>query len=38
MTTRHVDLSGGRIRYEEAGEGPPIVFVHGLFVDGDLWR
>jgi pimeloyl-ACP methyl ester carboxylesterase len=28
----------GTIRYAESGEGPPIVFVHGLLVDGRLWR
>ena len=28
----------GTIRYREAGAGPPIVFVHGLLVNGDLWR
>ena len=38
MSTKHVDLSTGRIRYREAGEGPPMVFVHGLLVDGRLWR
>jgi pimeloyl-ACP methyl ester carboxylesterase len=31
-------LSQGTIQYREAGEGPPIVFVHGLLVDGRLWR
>ena len=38
MSTKHVDLSAGRIRYRDVGEGPPIVFVHGLLVDGRLWR
>ena len=38
MSTKHVDLSAGRIRYRDAGDGPPIVFVHGLLVDGRLWR
>ena len=38
MSIGHVDLSAGRIRYRDAGEGPPIVFVHGLLVDGQLWR
>jgi pimeloyl-ACP methyl ester carboxylesterase len=38
MSTKHVDLSSGRIRYRDTGEGPPIVFVHGLLVDGRLWR
>jgi pimeloyl-ACP methyl ester carboxylesterase len=33
-----VKLTQGTIRYRESGEGPPIVFVHGLLVDGSLWR
>jgi pimeloyl-ACP methyl ester carboxylesterase len=32
------NLSQGTIHYRESGEGPPIVFVHGLLVDGRLWR
>jgi pimeloyl-ACP methyl ester carboxylesterase len=32
-----VELSAGTIRYREAGEGRPIVFVHGYLVDGRLW-
>ena len=28
----------GTVRYRESGEGPPIVFLHGLLVDGQLWR
>jgi pimeloyl-ACP methyl ester carboxylesterase len=31
-------LSQGTIQYRESGEGPPIVFMHGLLVDGRLWR
>jgi pimeloyl-ACP methyl ester carboxylesterase len=31
-------LSQGTIKYRETGEGPPIVLVHGLLVDGRLWR
>src|SRR3954453_3527316 len=31
-------LSQGPIHYPESGAGPPIVFVHGLLVDGRLWR
>ena len=39
MGTQHIDLSSGRIRYRDTGgDGPPIVFVHGLLVDGRLWR
>ncbi len=35
---RHeVDLPAGRVRYREAGEGKPVVFVHGYLVDGRLW-
>ncbi len=34
---REVDLPAGRVRYREAGEGRPIVFVHGYLVDGRLW-
>jgi pimeloyl-ACP methyl ester carboxylesterase len=32
-----VDLPAGRIRYRDAGEGKPVVFVHGYLVDGRLW-
>ena len=34
---REIELPAGRIRYREAGEGKPIVFVHGYLVDGRLW-
>jgi pimeloyl-ACP methyl ester carboxylesterase len=33
-----VDLDAGTIYYRESGSGPPIVFAHGLLVDGTLWR
>lgn len=33
-----VDVPQGTIVYRERGSGPPIVFVHGLLVNGDLWR
>jgi pimeloyl-ACP methyl ester carboxylesterase len=33
-----VELSAGTIRYRERGSGPAVVFVHGLLVNGDLWR
>jgi pimeloyl-ACP methyl ester carboxylesterase len=35
---REVQLSQGTVRYRERGSGEPIVFVHGVFVNGDLWR
>ena len=33
-----VELTAGTIRYRDTGQGPPMVFVHGLLVDGTLWR
>jgi pimeloyl-ACP methyl ester carboxylesterase len=36
--TAEVRLPEGAIRYRDAGEGEPIVFVHGLLVDGSVWR
>jgi pimeloyl-ACP methyl ester carboxylesterase len=35
---REVSLTQGTIRYRDTGEGQPIVFVHGLLVNGLLWR
>lgn len=35
---RRVDIPAGAISYRERGDGPPIVFVHGVAVNGDLWR
>lgn len=36
--TREVRLEQGTIRYREWGSGPPVVFVHGILVNGGLWR
>jgi pimeloyl-ACP methyl ester carboxylesterase len=33
-----VKIPQGTIRYRESGSGPPIVLLHGLLVDGRLWR
>jgi pimeloyl-ACP methyl ester carboxylesterase len=33
-----VTLNQGTIHYRDEGEGDPLVFVHGLLVDGRLWR
>ena len=34
-----VELSGGTIEYEDTGgSGPVIVLVHGLIMDGSVWR
>lgn len=35
---RTVRLPQGTIHYRERGRGAPIVFVHGVLVNGDLWR
>jgi pimeloyl-ACP methyl ester carboxylesterase len=37
-TGRTVSLPSGPIAYTERGSGPPVVFVHGLLVNADLWR
>lgn len=35
---RTLELPQGRVRYRDQGAGPVLVFVHGLFVNGDVWR
>lgn len=35
---KEVKLPAGTIRYREAGQGKPVVFVHGYLVDGRLWE
>ena len=37
---RELDIPAGRLRCFEAGDpaAPPIVFVHGLLVNANLWR
>jgi pimeloyl-ACP methyl ester carboxylesterase len=35
---RTIELQQGTINYLDEGDGPPLVFVHGLLVDGRLWR
>jgi pimeloyl-ACP methyl ester carboxylesterase len=37
MTTQRVTLPQGDIEYNDYGDGPPVVFCHGLLVDGQLW-
>lgn len=35
---RTVETPAGPIAYRERGTGPVLVFVHGVAVNGDLWR
>ena len=35
---RTIDVPAGTIEYRESGDGAPVVFVHGVGVNGDLWR
>jgi pimeloyl-ACP methyl ester carboxylesterase len=35
---QEVAVTGGRIRYRRMGTGTPLLFVHGVFVNSDLWR
>ena len=37
FTHGEIQLESGPVRYRELGQGEPIVFVHGLLVDGRLW-
>jgi pimeloyl-ACP methyl ester carboxylesterase len=35
---RHIALAaGGQVRVQEVGEGPPVVFIHGVNVSGTSW-
>lgn len=35
---REARLESGTVLYAERGRGAPVVFVHGLLVNADLWR
>src|SRR3954462_7713099 len=35
---REVTLRQGTIRYRERGSGDTLIFLHGVLVNGDLWR
>src|SRR5687767_10119987 len=35
---KEIALPQGTIRYRDEGEGPVLLFVHGLLVAGDVWR
>lgn len=33
-----VEVAGLRIRYRRAGQGPPLVLLHGAYEDSRIWR
>jgi pimeloyl-ACP methyl ester carboxylesterase len=35
---RHVTVSGVRLAYDDIGEGPAILFIHGFMFDRTMWR
>jgi pimeloyl-ACP methyl ester carboxylesterase len=35
---RTLELDGGRLNVHVCGEGPAVVFVHGVLVNANLWR
>ena len=35
---KHVVTAFGDIAYGEQGEGPPALFVHGVLLNGYMWR
>ena len=35
---RTITLPQGTLRYADVGNGPPLVFVHGIFANSMLWR
>jgi pimeloyl-ACP methyl ester carboxylesterase len=37
-TEQTIDLDGATIRYRVTGDGPTLVFVHGVWVAGALWN
>ena len=38
MESRTVEVDGVRMRWEEEGEGHPVVFIHGIPTSPRLWR
>ncbi|MER6981690.1 alpha/beta fold hydrolase [Streptomyces carpinensis] len=35
---RSLETAGGRLAYREVGAGPPLVFLHGGFLDHRMWQ
>ncbi len=37
QTSSNTELNGARIHYEVAGQGQPVVFIHGFSLDSRMW-
>ncbi|MET7424958.1 alpha/beta fold hydrolase [Dactylosporangium sp. NPDC005555] len=37
MGTGHIDVAGGQLYYEAAGDGPAVVLLHGGLLDCRMW-
>ncbi|NIN71805.1 MAG: alpha/beta fold hydrolase [Gemmatimonadetes bacterium] len=37
VRTGYLDVEGARLYYEEAGQGDPVVLIHGGFLDRRMW-
>jgi pimeloyl-ACP methyl ester carboxylesterase len=35
---RHVEVNGVSLAYNDVGEGPTILFIHGFMLDRTMWR
>ncbi|NRQ40710.1 alpha/beta fold hydrolase [Nonomuraea sp. NN258] len=35
---KHLTVNGVRLTYDDLGEGPAVLFVHGFMLDRTLWR
>lgn len=35
---RHIVVNGVRLAYDDLGDGPAILFVHGFLLDRTMWR
>ena len=38
MTAKKVRVDGLDIEYTDTGQGPTVLFVHGVYVTGALWN
>jgi len=38
MRTHHIEVDGIRLQYAEAGDGPALIFLHGLSATHANWE